>query len=118
MAGKELAELDRWRVGSTQARQWLSESEAVTLTLDHVASVAIGISSYGHIRCVRDELRETIARDEAKVIRLTPAELQSGLDRVRHAEGLIRQLPEDHDGRNSWLLNYARDRKVESRGGR
>lgn len=22
------------------------------------------------------------------------------------AESLIRQLPEDHDGRNSWLLNY------------
>ena len=25
---------------------------------------------------------------------------------VRWAEGLIRQLPVDHDGRNSWLLNY------------
>lgn len=25
---------------------------------------------------------------------------------IRWAEGLIRQLPVDHDGRNSWLLNY------------
>lgn len=39
--------------------------------------------------------------------RVTPAEIQSGHDRVRWAEGLIRQLPVDHDGRNSWLLNYS-----------
>lgn len=39
-------------------------------------------------------------------IELTPAEIQSGLDRVRWAEGLILQLPDNHDGRNSWLLNY------------
>lgn len=41
-------------------------------------------------------------------IALTPAEIQSGMDRVRWAENLIRQLPEDHDGRNSWLLNYSK----------
>lgn len=39
-------------------------------------------------------------------IRLTNAEIQSGHDRVRWAEGLIKQLPLDHDGRNSWLANY------------
>lgn len=39
-------------------------------------------------------------------IELTPQERQSGLDRVRWAELLIRQLPDDHDGRNSWLLNF------------
>jgi hypothetical protein len=32
--------------------------------------------------------------------------MQSGHDRVRQAEGLILQLPKNHDGRNSWLLNY------------
>lgn len=42
-------------------------------------------------------------------IHLTKAEIQSGMDRVRWAEGLIKQLPEDHEGRNSWLLNYGRD---------
>lgn len=44
-------------------------------------------------------------------IKLTPAEIQSGLDRVRWAEGLILQLPENHDGRNSWLLNYGTDKE-------
>lgn len=44
----------------------------------------------------------------AAYIALTPAEIQSGMDRVRWAENLIRQLPEDHDGRNSWLLNYSK----------
>lgn len=38
----------------------------------------------------------------------TKAETQSGLDRVKWAEGLILQLPPNHDGRNSWLLNYGR----------
>lgn len=39
-------------------------------------------------------------------IRLTRAELQSGHDRQKWAEGLITQLPATHDGRNSWLLNF------------
>lgn len=41
-----------------------------------------------------------------KKIRLTGHEIQSGSNRQHHAEGLIQQLPIDHDGRNSWLLNY------------
>lgn len=40
------------------------------------------------------------------VIIKTTAEINSNYDRVRWAEGLILQLPENHDGRNSWLLNY------------
>lgn len=39
-------------------------------------------------------------------IELSRAEVQSGQSRVRWAEGLILQLPIDHEGRNSWLLNY------------
>lgn len=46
-------------------------------------------------------------------IQLTKAEIQSGLDRVKWAEALIRQLPEDHDGRNSWLLNYGSSEEDE-----
>lgn len=42
-----------------------------------------------------------------KVIHLTGAEKQSGYDRMNFAEDLIRQLPENHDGRNTWLLNYS-----------
>jgi len=33
-------------------------------------------------------------------------EVQSGTTRVGHAEGLILQLPKEHEGRNTWLLNY------------
>lgn len=39
-------------------------------------------------------------------IKLSKSEKQSGLNRVKYAEGLILQLPSDHDGRNTWLLNY------------
>ena len=39
-------------------------------------------------------------------IELNSAEIQSGHNRVNSAEGLILQLPKNHDGRNSWLLNY------------
>lgn len=41
-----------------------------------------------------------------KTISLNAAEIQSKHNRVRWAEGLIMQLPKDHDGRNSWLINY------------
>ena len=39
-------------------------------------------------------------------ITLTKAEVCSGMNRVGWAELLIIQLPKNHDGRNSWLLNY------------
>ena len=42
------------------------------------------------------------------IIKLSKFEIQSGIDRVNHAEGLISQLPAMHDGRNTWLLNYGR----------
>lgn len=38
----------------------------------------------------------------------TASEIQSGMDRQKWAENLILQLPANHDGRNSWLLNYGR----------
>ncbi len=52
---------------------------------------------------------DSVSRPSAQpdsVIRLTAAEIQSGHDRQYWAEDLIVQLPESHDGRNSWLLNY------------
>lgn len=52
--------------------------------------------------------------DRPTVIVLTPAEIQSGHSRVKWAQGLIEQLPPDHDGRNSWLLNYADGRNGAS----
>ena len=47
-------------------------------------------------------------------IPLTKAEVQSNFDRVRFAEGLIRQLPENHEGRNTWLLNYGSGDDVDA----
>ena len=41
-----------------------------------------------------------------RFIKLSNAEMQSKFSRVRWAEGLILQLPKEHEGRNSWLLNY------------
>lgn len=56
--------------------------------------------------------------NKSRVIIKTKAEVQSGFDRQRAAEGLILQLPSDHDGRNTWLLNYgvsAEADKIRSR---
>lgn len=39
-------------------------------------------------------------------IPITEAEAKSGFDRVRWAESLIVLLPSEHEGRNSWLLNF------------
>lgn len=39
-------------------------------------------------------------------IKRTKHEVQSGHDRQIWAELLISQLPSDHEGRNSWLLNF------------
>lgn len=47
------------------------------------------------------------------MIHLTPAEIQSGQNRIDMAENLILQLPDNHEGRNSWLLNFGR--KIEAR---
>ena len=45
-----------------------------------------------------------------EVIYLTKAEIESGFTRVQWAEALIKQLPEQHEGRNSWLLNYGEEK--------
>ena len=36
--------------------------------------------------------------------------IESGLSRVKWAELLIKQLPEEHEGRNSWLLDYGSEK--------
>ena len=51
-----------------------------------------------------------------KTIKLNKSEIQSNYNRVQYAEELITQLPKDHDGRNTWLLNYGtKDEAVELR---
>ena len=43
-----------------------------------------------------------------KTIKLSESEIESGVDRVVRAETLILQLPETHNGRNTWLMNYGK----------
>ena len=84
----------------------------VVLTIEQASEQPPAMGHYRTVVSVREARprAQPIKRAPAKRthIALTPAEVQSGHDRVRWAEGLIRQLPADHDGRNSWLLNYGR----------
>lgn len=99
------AELNRWRVGWQEARRWLAEFPEVSTALEHLKDDAEGTGG-ADISSTREAMRQRRART---TITLSPAEIQSGHDRVRWAEGLIQQLPADHEGRNSWLMNYARE---------
>jgi len=48
-----------------------------------------------------------------KKIKLNDAEIQSGYDRVSYAESIILQMPTDHEGRNTWLLNYGKSKEAK-----
>ena len=45
---------------------------------------------------------------KTKKIKLTGAEINSGVTRQDWAETLIEQLSKEHGGRNSWLLNFGK----------
>lgn len=47
-----------------------------------------------------------------KKIRLTKAERKSKQNRVQWVEDLIKQLPIEHDGRNSWLMNFGTSKEA------
>ena len=53
-----------------------------------------------------NEVPKAEATRRVHTLELTPAEVQSKYDRLKFAEALISQLSSDHDGRNTWLLNY------------
>lgn len=82
---------DRDKVLS-EVTELLRRKEQLMRDVDHLRKVMIDHFSGG---------------EKLGVILLTAAEIQSGSSRVKWAEGLIRQLPETHEGRNSWLMNYA-----------
>lgn len=50
---------------------------------------------------------------KSKVIFKNSYEIQCGSDRQSWAEGLISQLPKDHEGRNSWLLNFGKGKEAK-----
>ena len=68
---------------------------------------SLDLSNQTNLECARAWFMEGFAHGQ-KVKTLTPtkAEIESGLSRVKWAELLIKQLPKEHEGRNSWLLNY------------
>lgn len=49
----------------------------------------------------------TAYKDVEKLFTPDPTERQSKVNRLQIATGLILQLPPEHDGRATWLLNYA-----------
>ena len=48
-----------------------------------------------------------------KKIKLSSVEVNGRFSRVTIAENLIKQLPIDHDGRNTWLLNYGKSKEAK-----
>lgn len=96
--------------GEANERQLAMTAAALDLFVSH--NEPAGIEDETRFRfelqLAVDEVEQEVLKNHIRCIPLTVAELQSGLDRVRWAELLIRQLPEDHEGRNSWLLNYGR----------
>jgi hypothetical protein len=73
-----------------------------------ISSGLFGANLSEWLRSTAEAVAKKVRPSNRRVITLSPAELQSGLDRVKAAEGLIQQLPPTHDGRNTWLLNYGR----------
>lgn len=109
----------------------LCDKEIDTLRLQLAACSMFEVEREHVIKCQRIRL-DSVDRDKASLqeqlrqrtqerdaahtalqapgIKFTKSEIQSCFDRVRWAEMLIRKLPDEHDGRNSWLLNFGTDR--------
>ena len=112
----------KWAAMDANGRVWVFSCKPVKMSdcFDHNPN--LGTAQYiGTAPCSddwRDSLTErpeepavkqpaqATANKRPHTIELSAQEIQSGLDRVKWAESLIKQLPESHDGRNSWLLNY------------
>jgi hypothetical protein len=91
------------------------EASEIRKRLEKIHEILQAWSGILHIRAARDLVRalnyDLLQSEKAAgklTIQLTEAEIRGGMDRLSWAEGLIRQLPNTHDGRNSWLLNYGR----------
>ena len=60
IAGKELAELERWRVQWQEHRRWFAEFKSVSAALDHMQAEVDGLP-VTTIHAVRDSLRSNNA---------------------------------------------------------
>ena len=101
--------LDKWlHMVESSSVSFQTKNEAFLIRNQSIAAIELERDNARHVQIAADQANE-IAELKRTTIKLTPVELQSGLDRVRFAELLIKQLPETHDGRNTWLLNYSPD---------
>lgn len=57
IAGRELAELERWRLNWLDTRQWLAEFDDARDALDHLRQKVDGVRVYD-IERLRDNMRE------------------------------------------------------------
>jgi hypothetical protein len=69
VAGRELAELERWRVECNQMRRWLAEFPDVCDALDHLSRTARGYENPEFITVLRDYMR---CRRDAKPLTVPP----------------------------------------------
>lgn len=90
----------------------IKAEERAQSVLNALQSILGGVNQLKHhgmdqlIEDIMELSRVPVKEIQVNAIWLTPTEVQSKHDRVRWAEGLIEQLPDTHEGRNSWLLNY------------
>lgn len=61
LAGRELAELERWRIHCGEAQRWFAEFPEVAIALDYVQRSAAGART-GFIQRVRGEMRRIAAK--------------------------------------------------------
>lgn len=55
-----------------------------------------------------------MSKKNSITIKLTQHEISTGLNRLSHAENLIRQLKPSHKGRNNWLKLYGKSQEAKN----
>ncbi len=95
-----------WKGGASR-EEWpaVGPSERETIEANAVMVAEMNANQRATITAQAKEIKALEKRLQ-NAIELDPTEIQSGSSRVKHAAGLIKQLPRDHDGRNTWLMNY------------
>lgn len=89
----------------------LTEADIMALCANHTIGEIEDLAEYlvgqsGLLSRHDPKLKILFMPAKPNAIKLTGAESTSGLNRQKWAEALITKLPEKHDGRNNWLLNY------------
>ena len=107
--------LKELRQSATMIRRWLPDSFPANEAgqVHFVRCVMESVAAVIEQACTEYGVDAGLVAPSA-TIRLTKAERQSGLNRQRAAEGLVAQLPKDHDGRNTWLMNFGTGEEAQA----